>query len=142
MCQCVIYRGTCFLWRFSWPHKTQSRVQGRNQRALERARPAAFIESGKNKRSPLHRDAPDGTSHVVVIFTTLPLDCVAFFVRNHFDVRRSFRVCSIQRCRVALEIEMFLFLCGKLTYIMSSTIILPVFPFSHFSFFSFLCNYW
>lgn len=89
MCQCVIYRGTCFLWGLSWPHKIQSRLQGWNQRRgpSKRALPAALIESGKNKRSPLNGDAPDDTSHVVVIFTTFPLDSVAFLARNHFDVR-------------------------------------------------------
>lgn len=33
----------------------------------------------------------DDSSHVVVIFTTNPLDNVAVFARNHFDVRTAER---------------------------------------------------
>lgn len=90
MCQCVIYRGTCFLWRLSWPHKTQPgwvglavgrwKLSGGPSTAPNSL---ASIESGKNKRSPLDWDADARmTLHTpyIVIFTTFPHRSLAFFV--------------------------------------------------------------
>lgn len=58
MCQCVIYRGTCFLRRLSWPRKKQAGagLRGWNQRRGHSRFRFAPIKSGKNKRSPLDWD--------------------------------------------------------------------------------------
>lgn len=110
MCQCVIYRGTCFLWRFSWPHKTQ-RCAGTKSEGT-RMSSARGVHRKWEKQAiatPLRR--PDSTSHVVVIFTTLALDCVAFFARNHFDVRASLprRLDFKSEAHLKLKRECFLF---------------------------------
>lgn len=90
MCQCVIYRGTCFLWRNSLDLiKHGWGTLGRWDRTREpsnRARRGAHRKWKKQAITTRLR-RPDDTSHVVVIFTAFPFDTVAFFVCNSFDVR-------------------------------------------------------
>lgn len=146
MCQCVIYRGTCFLWRFSWPHKTQ-RCAGTKSEGT-RMSSARGVHRKWEKQpiaTPLRR--PDSTSHVAVIFTTLALDCVAFFARNHFDVRASLPRWIQVGGALEIETGMFPFLLGIFllkwyqNFIFLSNQIRNHFYWSFVSFVLFLCTF-
>lgn len=98
MCQCVIYRVTCFLWRLSWPHKKQSGASLRDAGLLKSE--ARTLQTSLRAYQKWEKQAiatsprrADDTSHVAVIFTMFPF---YYAFCDRFDVWPAFAYCALR----------------------------------------------